>query len=135
MELVSDDRAQPTEETKPIVIDATGRQLRIGTHLTPDGESSLASLLISNQDVFAWSAGDITGLDPTLICHKLSVNTNVMLIAQRKRKMGEEKRKAVKIETDRLLEAKFIREVKYPTRLANVMMVKKPNGKWRMCTD
>src|ERR1044072_1818632 len=74
MELVSDDRAQPAEETKPIVIDATGRQLKIRTNLTPDGESSLAALLISNQDVFAWSTGDITGLDPTLTCHKLSVN-------------------------------------------------------------
>src|ERR1044072_1224210 len=135
MKLVSDDRAQPVEETKPIMIDATGWQLRIGTQLNPEGESSLAALLISNQEVFAWSTGDITGLDPTLICHKLSVNTNVMPIAQRKRKMGEEKRKVVKIETDRLLEVKFIREVKYPTWLANVVMGKKANRKWRMCTD
>src|ERR1044072_2840222 len=107
MELVSDDRAQPAEETQPIVIDATGRQLRIGTNLTPDGESSVVALLISNQDVFAWSTKDITSLDPTLICHKFSVNANVMPISHKKRKMGEEKKKVVKVETDRLLEAKF----------------------------
>src|ERR1044072_1695933 len=49
--------------------------------------------------------------------------------------MGEEKRRAVKEETDRLLRANFIREVEYPTWLANVVMVRNANGKWRMCTD
>ena len=34
-----------------------------------------------------------------------------------------------------LLEAGFIREVKYPLWLANVVLVRKSNGKWRMCTD
>ena len=32
-------------------------------------------------------------------------------------------------------EAGFIREVKYPEWLANVVLVKKKNGKWRMCVD
>ena len=31
--------------------------------------------------------------------------------------------------------AEFIREVYYPDWLANVVMVKKANGKWRMCVD
>ena len=38
-------------------------------------------------------------------------------------------------EVDRLLEADFIREVFYPDWLANVVMVKKSNNKWRMCID
>ena len=38
-------------------------------------------------------------------------------------------------EVDRLLEADFIREVFYPVWLANVVMVKKSNSKWRMCID
>ena len=29
----------------------------------------------------------------------------------------------------------FIREVHYPEWLANVVLVKKANGKWRMCVD
>nr|KYP74504.1 Transposon Ty3-I Gag-Pol polyprotein [Cajanus cajan] len=33
------------------------------------------------------------------------------------------------------MDAGFIREVQYTTWLANVVMVKKPNGKCRMCTD
>ena len=31
--------------------------------------------------------------------------------------------------------AKFIREVYYPDWLANIVLVKKANGKWRMCVD
>ena len=34
-----------------------------------------------------------------------------------------------------LLVANFIREVYYPDWLANVVLVKKANGKWRMCVD
>ena len=36
---------------------------------------------------------------------------------------------------DKLLFANFIREVYYSEWLANVVMVKKSNGKWRMCVD
>ena len=38
-------------------------------------------------------------------------------------------------EVCKLQEASFIREVYYPDWLANVVMVKKANGKWRMCVD
>ena len=38
-------------------------------------------------------------------------------------------------EVHKLHEAKFIREVYYPGWLANVVMVKKANGKWSMCVD
>ena len=38
-------------------------------------------------------------------------------------------------EVDRLLEADFIREVFYPDWLVNMVMVKKSNGKWRMCVN
>jgi len=34
-----------------------------------------------------------------------------------------------------LLKADHIREIQYPEWLANVVLVKKANGKWRMCVD
>ena len=43
--------------------------------------------------------------------------------------------KVVTEEVEKLLEDDFIREVFYPDWLANVVMVKKSNGKWRMCVD
>jgi hypothetical protein len=48
--------------------------------------------------------------------------------------MSDEKITTTKVEVQRLLDACFIREVQYPTWLANLVMVKKKNGNWRMCT-
>ena len=38
-------------------------------------------------------------------------------------------------EVNKLLTAKFIREVYYLVWLVNVVMVKKANEKWKMCVD
>ena len=38
-------------------------------------------------------------------------------------------------EVNKLLTAKFIREVYYLVWLVNVVMVKKANEKWKMCMD
>ena len=48
---------------------------------------------------------------------------------------AQERDKAIAEEVRKLLEADFIREVYYPDWLANVVMVKKSNGKWKMCVD
>ena len=48
---------------------------------------------------------------------------------------AQERDKAIAKEVRKLLGSSFIREVYYPDWLANVVMVKKSNGKWRMCVD
>ena len=48
---------------------------------------------------------------------------------------AQERDKVIAEEVRKLLEAGFIREVYYPDWLANMVMVKKFNGKWRMCVD
>jgi len=52
-----------------------------------------------------------------------------------KRKFNEEQCLVVAEETQILLSAGHIREIQYPEWLANVVLVKKANGKWRMCVD
>ena len=46
-----------------------------------------------------------------------------------------ERDNAIKEEVQKLITVQFIREVYYLDWLANVVMVKKANGKWRMCID
>jgi hypothetical protein len=49
--------------------------------------------------------------------------------------MGLERQAAKEKQVKELLDAGFIREIRYANWLSNVMMVKKANEKWRMCTD
>ena len=44
-------------------------------------------------------------------------------------------RQAVRIEVNKLKQAKAIKEIFYPKWLANTMVVKKKIGKWRVCMD
>ena len=88
-----------------------------------------------NQDVFVWNHEDIPGIDPSVIVHRLNVNPTSSPIRQKKRVFAQKRDKAIVEEVRKLLEAGFIREVYYPDWLANVVIVKKPNGKWRMCVD
>ena len=88
-----------------------------------------------NQDVFAWSHEDMPGINPSVIVHRLNVNSASSPIRQKKRVFAQERDKAIAEEVRKLLEVDFIREVYYPDWLANVVMVKKANGKWRMCVD
>jgi hypothetical protein len=54
---------------------------------------------------------------------------------QRLRRFDEERRRAIGAELRKLLETGFIKEVFHPTLLANPVLVKKKNGKWRICVD
>ncbi|RVX18229.1 Transposon Ty3-I Gag-Pol polyprotein [Vitis vinifera] len=51
------------------------------------------------------------------------------------RRFHPDRQKIIRIEIDKLLEAGFIREVDYPDWLANVVVVPKKEGKWRVCVD
>lgn len=66
-----------------------------------------------------------TGYKSNFLCHRLSICPKAKPIAQGKRKLNEERRKAVEEETNRLMKANFIREIRYTTCLANVVMVKR----------
>ena len=67
--------------------------------------------------------------------HKLAIFKEARPVAQKKRKMGEERRRAVEEEVEKLVGAGFIKEIKYTMWLANMVIMKKASGKWRMCTD
>ena len=49
--------------------------------------------------------------------------------------MDAERYQASKDEMDKLLACDFIKESFYLSWLANPVLVKKPNGKWRTCVD
>ena len=112
-----------------------GRTTRMGTLASSAVRQDLANFLRRNQDVFVWSQEDMPGIDPSVIVHRLNVNPDSSPVRLKKRVFAQERDKAVAEEVRKLLEAGFIREVYYPDWLANVVMVRKNSGKWRMCVD
>jgi hypothetical protein len=126
---------QSNDGTKTVPLDpATPKQtVVIREDLTLQDEEKLISCLSRNKDIFAWSALDLVGVSRTVIEHSLGIDPSVRPKKQRLRKMSDEKTEAAKVEVHHLLEANFIEPVAYPTWLANVVMVQKKRGKWRMC--
>jgi len=128
-------RVEPKEETQCVPLMGEDKVTKIGTSLSKEDANQLSRILQTNVDAFAWTAANMPSIDPTIIAHRLSTLKDSKSVAQKKRKLGEEKRMAAREEAGMLLQARFIREVHYTTRLANVVLVKKPNCKWRMCTN
>jgi hypothetical protein len=67
--------------------------------------------------------------------HALEIQAGSRPVKQRLRRFNKEKHKVIGEEIHKLLKARFIKEVHHPEWLANQVLVKKKNGKWRMCVD
>jgi hypothetical protein len=70
------------------------------------------------------------GMPRELIEHSLNVHPQ-----QRLRRFAHDKREAIKREIAKLLAAGFIKEVIHLEWVANPILVRKKNNKWRMCVD
>ena len=68
-------------------------------------------------------------------CATTSPWIQVRSVHQRRRKFNEERRLVIGQETKKLLDVGHIREIQYPEWVANMVLVNKANGKWRMCVD
>jgi hypothetical protein len=128
---------EPTEELEVAVLDdeKPNKTTNIGTRMDGRLRESIIEFLKSNLDIFAWTHDDMPGIDPSTICHKLNVDPSIWPIKQKRRVFAPNRNQAISDEVEKLLAAGFIIEVYYPNWLANVVMVKKSNGKWRMCVD
>ena len=129
-------RPEPSEELEPIPLDDNHEHLAsIGSKLTEDLKSPLTHFLRQNKDVFEWKQADMGGIDPIIITHRLNVSPSFKPVKQKRRSFASERQKAINEEVDKLLKGRAIREVEYPEWLANVILVKKENGKWRLYID
>lgn len=61
--------------------------------------------------MFAWSHEDMSGIDPSVIVHKLNVDPGHRLVKQKRRSYAPERNQAAADEVEKLLQAEFIKEV------------------------
>ncbi|KAM2045511.1 hypothetical protein ACFX1T_009692 [Malus domestica] len=139
-------QAQHAEELEKVSIskDHPDRMMKIGTTLSPPIRLALISFLQENAEVFVWSYKVMPGISLDIICHHLSIDPKTKQVKQKRRFYDVEQYKAMKAEVEKLKDIGFVREVNYPTWVANVVLVKKNPTKerlllqkvlWRMCVD
>ena len=109
------------------------RLIYVSALLTFEEEKMYIELLSEYKDVFAWSYKEMPGLDPKVATHNLAVKHGVRLIKQAQRRFRSKLIPKIEIEVDNLIEAYFIREVKYSTWISSIFPVKKKNGQIRIC--
>ena len=88
-----------------------------------------------NTDVFAWTHADMTGISPMHTSHRLNVAPFAKPVRQKVRRFHPDRHLVIQTEVDNLFQNDFIRAVKYPEWLANVVVVPKKGNKWSICGD
>ena len=67
--------------------------------------------------------------------HRLQVDPEHPPVRQKRRKFAPQRNHIINDEIQKLIDIGSVREVQYPDWLANVVVVQKKNGKWRVCID
>ncbi|GJS07587.1 reverse transcriptase domain-containing protein [Tanacetum coccineum] len=113
-------------EEKIVVNDNYPEQLvTIGGGLSAKCRHALIHTLRKNVDVFAWTPAYMTGIPRAITEHSLDTYPHIKLKAQKKRSLALDRRKVVTDEVNELLKAGIVRRVRYPTWVANPILVKK----------
>ena len=126
---------QPQPEDNAVESHIEGKAFKFGRHLSQEERGKVTAVISRHLDAFAWTAADMPGIDPDFLSYRLTMDPKARPVRQRRRKFNEERCLVIEEETQKLLNAGHIREIQYPEWLANVVLVKKANGKWRMCVD
>jgi len=132
-EIALERRPKPAEEVLEREIGA--KRFKLGKSLGQETQDQIVEVIARHLDAFAWSASNMPGIDPDFLCHRLTMDLQVLPVCQRRRKFNIERRQVIREETQKLLSVGHINEIQYPKWLANVVLVKKASGKWRMCVD
>ena len=85
--------------------------------------------------MFAWQPSNIPGVPRKVIEHKLVVCPHARPVKQKVRKQALERQEFIMEEIRKLEVAGLVRGVLHLTWLANPVVVRKANGKWRLCID
>ena len=82
--------------------------VQIGSQLLGSLWDQLVNFFREYKDVFAWSHEDMTGIDPSVIVHKLKVDPAHKPVIQKHRRFNPKQYTKISEEVDKLLKAKFI---------------------------
>ena len=109
--------------------------ISINPLLTPPEKKELVSLLKEYRYVFAWQYKEMLGLDLEMMAHAFNIEPGAKPVVQPRRIFHPNVEAQIVQEVKKLLAAGFIKPVKHPQWLSNIVPAKKKNGKIRCCVN
>lgn len=103
--------------------------------LSPEEQKAMTEFLKKGKINFAWTYRDMPSLDIDLVVHHLIVDPKIKLVKQKLCKMHPKVALLVKVELQKMLEAKFIHPIDYPKWVSNIVHIGKTSGGIRVCLD
>ncbi|XP_058111582.1 uncharacterized protein LOC131254896 [Magnolia sinica] len=119
---VLDAMEDPPEDlqTVPLEEAESSKVVQLGTSPNSKQRYQMLTFLQQHKNVFAWSHEDMLEISPDVM---------------KRRAFDAERYTTIADEVSKLLSVGFIEEIHYPDWIANVVLVKKASGKWRVCVD
>ena len=118
-----------------ILLGEPDKHTYVSSFLSREEKERLWQVFLCNIDVFAWTHSDMPSISPAHASHRLNVVSSARSIRQKVRRFHLDRHEVIQDEVDNLLKTGFIREIKYPEWLENVVVAPKKSGKWRVCVD
>lgn len=119
----------------PLGIEDTEAKVLIGSLIPKQIEQDLLNFLRTRSKTFTWKHENMTGAEKNIITHKPNIDPSFIPIHQKRRKFAPKSNQIIQEEVKKLLKKGMIKEVKFPRWLANVIVIQKKIGKWRVCVD
>ena len=111
------------------------RQMKMGSQLGEEEIKEYSELVDEFYDTFAWSYDKLKRIPREMVKHRILLIPGARSIRQKERKMNPRLQLLVKVELERLLNAGFIKPVEITDWVSPMVLVKKKNGKLRMCVN
>ncbi|XP_050263882.1 uncharacterized protein LOC126708103 [Quercus robur] len=106
-----------------------------GSSVVEEERVEMLLFLVQNIDMFAWNPYEVLWVNLEFIVHKLNVDPLCPPKKQKSRRAVKEHVEVIRQEVKKLKEARAIKEIFFLGWLENTVVVKKKNGKWRVCIN
>jgi len=75
-----------------------GKLFELGASLGQELQDQIARVIARHLNAFAWSSVDMRGIDPDFLYHRLTIDSRVRPVVQRRRKFNEDRHLIIKTE-------------------------------------
>ena len=105
--------------------------MRVGVQILEEEMEAYRKLIDEFSNVFAWSYNELKGIARDMVEHRILLISGAKPVRQKK--MNPRLQLLVRAELERLLQAGIIKPVEISDWVSPMVLVKKKNGKMRVC--